>query len=423
MSPDPGHDEFARWVHDALSQLYDSVSLQRNPLAGALRFVETSPLQRSQSLRRELLDAIRVLRPGQGVPARSPDWRIYRILELRYIEGLDSDEVMKRVALARAQYFHEQGRALEALIAVLWDRYRKLHDMDAVAPDQEVREDLIRAETDRLHASTVQDAVRVGDLFEELASVVEPLARTQGVRVRMDSHTSLVIPQTSRVLLRQAILGAITCAFGFAGLQSIRVDTFEEERQLGILVLAELAAEAMSAEGLSNSAQEVSVCRQLIAAAEGSVELREGPGFWEARMAWPVAEPCRLLVIDDNEGFVDLFRRYLDGYGWYVIGAVDGAAARALIAEARPTVILLDVLMPKEDGWELLMALKTDRTTADVPIIVCSVINQPRLATALGAAAYLPKPVAQRDLLRVLTPWQRPHALVPPRSEGVEDAS
>jgi Amt family ammonium transporter len=92
---------------------------------------------------------------------------------------------------------------------------------------------------------------------------------------------------------------------------------------------------------------------------------------------------------------------------WAVHGAVDGAEARQWLAEMRPTIIMLDVMMPREDGWEVLMALKAEATTRDIPIIVCSVLTEPQLATTLGAAAYLPKPVTQEALLQALAPWSR----------------
>jgi CheY-like chemotaxis protein len=126
---------------------------------------------------------------------------------------------------------------------------------------------------------------------------------------------------------------------------------------------------------------------------------------WEASLAWLVDRPQTLLVIDDNRGFVDLFQRYLAASAWHVIGATDGAAARQALAEARPAVIVLDVMMPKEDGWELLMALKAAPETRDIPVVICSVLTEPQLAVTLGAAAYLPKPVTQQALLQALAPW------------------
>jgi Amt family ammonium transporter len=90
---------------------------------------------------------------------------------------------------------------------------------------------------------------------------------------------------------------------------------------------------------------------------------------------------------------------------WEVIGAADGESARAEILRRRPTVILLDVMMPREDGWEFLVGIKARDETRDIPVIVCSVLSEPQLAATLGAFAYLTKPVTQQALLGVLAPW------------------
>jgi Amt family ammonium transporter len=118
------------------------------------------------------------------------------------------------------------------------------------------------------------------------------------------------------------------------------------------------------------------------------------------------------LVIDDNEQFLDLFRRYLAGHPWQVVGAVDGDSARRLAQECRPTVSLLDVMLPKEDGWEILRRWKAEPSTQNLPVIICSVLNEPQVATTLGAAGYLLKPVTQRSLLHALAPW-RPEQTTP----------
>ena len=101
----------------------------------------------------------------------------------------------------------------------------------------------------------------------------------------------------------------------------------------------------------------------------------------------------------------DLFRRYLVGTNWQVIGAANTEEARSLIADTCPVAIVLDLLIPKEDGWEFLLSLRNDTATHDIPVIICSVLEQPALALSLGATAYLPKPVTQQELLRVLKPW------------------
>jgi len=59
-------------------------------------------------------------------------------------------------------------------------------------------------------------------------------------------------------------------------------------------------------------------------------------------------------------------------------------------------------MMPDMHGWAVLQELRAHRHTAQIPVIICSVINNPDLARALGAALFLPKPVRQDDILAAL---------------------
>jgi CheY-like chemotaxis protein len=109
-----------------------------------------------------------------------------------------------------------------------------------------------------------------------------------------------------------------------------------------------------------------------------------------------------LLVVEDNEAVIQAFRRYLTGYNYQVIGTTTGAEALRLAGEMTPSAITLDVMIPDQDGWEILQALKHNPATRAIPVIICSVLEDPELAHSLGAAAYLRKPVAQADLLATL---------------------
>ena len=130
-------------------------------------------------------------------------------------------------------------------------------------------------------------------------------------------------------------------------------------------------------------------------------------------MIWRTDSVPVLLVIDDNAELLQLFQRYLSGYTWQVMGAMDGQQARRILEQIRPAVILLDVMMPQEDGWAILQWLKARSATATIPVVVCSVLNEPHLAQSLGADAYLSKPVQQGALLQTLARWW-PTAATPP---------
>ena len=116
----------------------------------------------------------------------------------------------------------------------------------------------------------------------------------------------------------------------------------------------------------------------------------------------------RILVIDDDPAARDILARFLKREGFGVTGAADGQAGLTLARALRPQAILLDIEMPKMDGWSVLHALRQDPILVDTPIVMVSVKNEQSLAYALGATDYLLKPVDWDRLKRVLDRVQ-PH--------------
>ena len=68
----------------------------------------------------------------------------------------------------------------------------------------------------------------------------------------------------------------------------------------------------------------------------------------------------------------------------------------------RPSLITVDILIPKTDGWELLTRLKADQATASIPVVVVSIVDEPGRGFSLGAADYLLKPIDREVLARVI---------------------
>jgi signal transduction histidine kinase/CheY-like chemotaxis protein len=112
-----------------------------------------------------------------------------------------------------------------------------------------------------------------------------------------------------------------------------------------------------------------------------------------------------ILVIEDEPGAVRLLRAYLEGDGHRVQVAADGESGIELARTRQPAAIVLDVLLPGIDGWEVLRRLKSDPDLRDIPVVVVTVVDERNVAMTLGAADYFLKPIRPDALLARLAQY------------------
>ena len=104
-----------------------------------------------------------------------------------------------------------------------------------------------------------------------------------------------------------------------------------------------------------------------------------------------VSQPRTVLVVDDQVAAQRMFQRYLSRTNLEVIGVTDPTQGLDMARKIQPALLILDVMMPHIDGWEVLQNLQLDPETKHIPIIVCSAWGEPELARSLGAVAFLEK--------------------------------
>jgi CheY-like chemotaxis protein len=134
----------------------------------------------------------------------------------------------------------------------------------------------------------------------------------------------------------------------------------------------------------------------------GEFSLRTDEKFTEIEMIIPSAEIVKVLVIDDNPDIIHFYKRFLSRTRYVLRDLNQGTLALDTIAKDHPDIIVLDVMLPDTDGWELLAQLKTLPVSKDIPVIICSVLGQEELALSLGAKAYLAKPVGRVEFIKAL---------------------
>jgi len=133
-------------------------------------------------------------------------------------------------------------------------------------------------------------------------------------------------------------------------------------------------------------------------------------------MSGDAATPRRpapiVLLVEDHESSADGYAQLLTGAGYRVARAKNGYEALAEVSRETPSLVILDLKLPKLDGWDLLQRLKADAASASVPVVVVTGDSLPShhdMARSRGAVAVLSKPIDPANLLAVV----RDHVATP----------
>ena len=116
-----------------------------------------------------------------------------------------------------------------------------------------------------------------------------------------------------------------------------------------------------------------------------------------------MAEKKRILCIEDEAEMIDLTRLVLEREGFEVLGAVGGSRGLEIVKSEKPDLVLLDLMMPDVDGWEVYRQMKADEELAHIPVIVITAKAQ-SIDRVLGLQVakvddYITKPFGPKELL------------------------
>ncbi len=398
--------EFVALVKDALECIYDPVQLESHPLGAAILPGRLPPgTSRVQALRQALLDAVDQLDPGPSLAASARQRRLHQIVELRYVEGLPFREVMVQLGLSQTQYHRDQRHAVEAVATLLWEA-RAGRESGGEAEDRPVGAPLEPA-----RPAGNGGLVDLGEVTRRAVEVLGPVARAKGIGLRLDVPPSPVLAHGSSTILRQLAICLVGALLGGAG---------DGEIVLAVSPASSRVVLRVSHVGTRIAARDADATQDSLADAEellqslgGTLSVSEGSGCVAVDAVLPLRR-WSLLVIDDNPDAIQLVDRFLADQDYCVLRAQSVAVGLDLARQAKPDVILLDVMMPGQDGWDALQALKNDPATQDIPVLVCTVLRERQLALALGAAEFIRKPLTLPVLLDALARW----APAAPRSEA-----
>jgi CheY-like chemotaxis protein len=392
-------NEFVQLVRRALVLLYDYPRLQMLPLAELL-VGDQPPSARGVALHHLLLDAIEELKPASP-DITNPAVRRYQYLYLRYVDVRSIVDVASVLCISLRQARRDHHEALHMLASRLYERYQVRYQERVRSADllpQPVEPTLV-TEVERIELS---DRPRHTTCDEVVASVLEtlaPLAATRAVVLRQLPTAEPGVTPVDRALVRQILINAV--GYTLSVVHQSEVVIASSARPHSIEIRIQFRAAGPAREPMTTTPR-LAVCRHLLSLVDGDLRLHHSADGCQVQIVLPGTTPATILVVDDNPDVRQLFRRYLAGSHYRVVEASNFDDALDAARTVQPHVLILDVMLPVRDGWELLQRLKHDAHCAHIPVIVCSVLHERDLAFALGAADVLAKPVMQQSLLMAI---------------------
>ncbi|MCB8947347.1 MAG: response regulator [Ardenticatenaceae bacterium] len=393
MTPQPS-DQFIDDVKVALEHLYDFAFLQKLTLAQQLADSNKRPSQTlGHHLRRELIEAIEALSPEPGAAAHTPDMRQYNLLQLHYVEGLTVQEVGQRLGLSTRQTHRSLRKAEESIATILWARVQSV--ATAVSEEDLSAAQLSSVQAEFAQLETTLQPTDLGQLLQEAQKAVAPLAQTRGVTFQREEPWPRLVVSVDTAVSRQLLVSVLSRL-----IQATQQQTITIQGALGA-EMARLTLTFPVSQPLALNFVDDEVIAPLAEKLGWLIEVAEGNGRYQLQLQIPLHGPV-VLVVDDNQGLVELLERYLTGHNCRVIAANSGQEGLEVLNRTTPDAIILDAMMPDVSGWDVLQTIRTRVETAETPVVICSVFNDPELAYALGASHFISKPVSRDQILTAL---------------------
>jgi len=399
------HEQFLEHVHGALRQLYEPDRLRHSPLATLFGVADRHDT--FLAVQRILIGTIEALEPQADGASQPGAWEIYELLFYRYVQQLTQRQVAKQLAMSVRHLRRREHAAVEVLACQLWERF----DLDGRIQDG-IDEELAPApvaegspsvseELAWLKNVPPQNPIDLGQVLLDVARLAKPLAVQHGVRVHVSTPAVLPSLAVPAVALSQTLLGLLSVAIHRAS--GGEVSLLARSSQSVVEVKVRGVAHVPVAHPFSEDDRaSLDLTKRLAEVCDARLAISDDERAFDAIVALSVIEQLPVLVIDDNADTLQLLRRYVVSTRYRLVATQDPGQAMSLVERFAPKVIVLDVMMPEIDGWNLLVQLRQKSAAGRTPIIVCTVLPQEDMAFALGATGFVRKPVTRRAFLAAL---------------------
>lgn len=415
-------------THRALFHASDFVLLAALGAQTAIVAERQAVMAEQQALTERLATTVEALRSASAAKSdfvasmshefRTPLSAIIGFSDLMTTEPRDGDKVI--VPIEWVDHIHRGGQHLLRLVNDVLD--------------------LARVEAGRLELRP--EPVDVGLAVTEAVNGLRPLADRKNLDLRVDAPPLNVVVDRGR--FRQIMYNLVSNAIKYThdgGSIKVTASRVADEIRIAVAdsgvgiapedhgrVFEEFRQVGDPAERQPGSGLGLAVTKRLAEAHDGHIELTSARGEGSIfTLVLPAGDAVQtpvaavgpetagstetgssdrnhgdILVIEDDPSAVRLLREYLEAAGYRVRIASTGETGIAAALAQQPAAIVLDVLLPGVDGWEVLRRLKADDRVQGVPVVIVTVVEEREVGLALGAVDYLVKPINRAALLDCL---------------------
>jgi PAS domain S-box-containing protein len=274
------------------------------------------------------------------------------------------------------------------------------------------------------------EELNIGDTINSVMSTAVGLVKDKPVKLVKEIASNIPEVRADAMRIRQVLLNLVANAAKFTDEGTITIQAATHTNSTGVqevlvsvkdtgpgispedqkkLFQAFSQVDSSATRKSGGSGLGLSICERLVELHNGQIGVHsavgEGSTFY---FTIPVYHQTSIenttndkviLCIDDDPQIIGLYERYLKPQGYHVVPLVNPANAKDTIKRLKPYAITLDIMMPELDGWQVLADIKNDPEIRDVPVIVCSIVEEEEKGFSLGASDYLVKPILEDDLL------------------------
>lgn len=390
-------EQFVAALRTTLIRLDDYQNLRHSPLLPLLG--KAADGANPVALQRYLIKAIDALKQAPSSAHAAA------LLYYRYVEHLSQADVAFQLGISVRQLRRDQNNAIELLAEQLWTEIAPWRASSPPSPsplqDHTLESDALHAEVDWLRRRHTGVSCQLALEMKKALAEAAVLAATYQVDFALDAQAPLAAVALPSLVLRQTLLTLLQLLMPVVARQTLTLTLTEAQRTVTLTVVLPASVDKVIVASPCQQAHQVAV--QLLTPFHGTVRVHSQANPCQIELILPKVAGIPILVVDDNPDTCQLLQRYAAHSRYQVIPVTDARQTLALAQQHAAQGLVLDVMMPDLDGWDLLAQLRHHPATHRLPIAVCTVLPQQELARLLGATYFLQKPISQETFLETLT--------------------